>query len=85
MIAVPDDSFSALDNKTKGQVIANLLGANGHFRKLGTTVILTANSAEFLLIPFKGRGFCSVLKPSAVLSLYLADELILLEDGKAAY
>lgn len=48
---VLDDSFSALDSKTENQVVASLLGANGHFRKLSTTVILTANSGT--LTPIK--------------------------------
>lgn len=34
-----DDSFSALDGKTQDQVIHNLLGRDGIFRKLGVTVV----------------------------------------------
>ncbi|KAL9567628.1 hypothetical protein ACKAV7_008200 [Fusarium commune] len=60
-IVLLDDSFSALDLKTERQVVSNLLGTRGHFRKAGATVILIANSskhfdlADSLIILEKGR------------------------------
>ncbi|KAF4958935.1 hypothetical protein FGADI_2014 [Fusarium gaditjirri] len=45
-IVLLDDSFSGLDHKTEIQVVSNLLGTQGHFRKTGTTVILIANSSK---------------------------------------
>ncbi|PNP80349.1 hypothetical protein FNYG_05948 [Fusarium nygamai] len=45
-IVLLDDSFSALDNKTESQVVSNLLGPQGYFRKAGITAVLTANSAK---------------------------------------
>ncbi|KAK2012789.1 P-loop containing nucleoside triphosphate hydrolase protein [Colletotrichum eremochloae] len=40
-----DDSFSALDGRTESQIVSNLLGPAGFFRKTGTTVFLVTNSA----------------------------------------
>ncbi|WKT45217.1 AAA ATPase domain [Fusarium oxysporum f. sp. vasinfectum] len=60
-IVLLDDSFSALDHKTERQVVSNLVGTQGHFRKTGTTVILIANSskhfdlADSLIVLEKGR------------------------------
>ncbi|KAG5797000.1 hypothetical protein H9Q69_003963 [Fusarium xylarioides] len=45
-IVLLDDSFSALDHNTERQVASNLLGTQGHFRKIGATVILIANSSK---------------------------------------
>ncbi|KAH7255182.1 P-loop containing nucleoside triphosphate hydrolase protein [Fusarium redolens] len=45
-IMLLDDIFSALDSKTESQVVLNLLGTQGHFRKAGVTVVLTSNSAK---------------------------------------
>ncbi|RKK45575.1 hypothetical protein BFJ67_g8595 [Fusarium oxysporum f. sp. cepae] len=45
-IVLLDDSFSALDHKTERQVVSNLVGIQGHFRKTGITVILIANSSK---------------------------------------
>ncbi|KAJ4251360.1 hypothetical protein NW762_011341 [Fusarium torreyae] len=45
-IVLLDDSFSALDSKTESQVVANLLGTQGYFRKTDVTVVLTTNSAK---------------------------------------
>ena len=41
-----DDSFSALDGKTESLIVDNLFGPRGHFRRMGTTVILVTNSGE---------------------------------------
>jgi ATP-binding cassette subfamily C (CFTR/MRP) protein 1 len=49
-IIVLDDSFSALDSKTGGRVIQNLLGTDGALRQLGTTVIWISNNGA--LNPF---------------------------------
>ncbi|KAF4341620.1 ABC transporter [Fusarium beomiforme] len=46
VIVLLDDSFSALDGKTESQVVTNLLGPEGHFRKTGVTVVLTTNSVK---------------------------------------
>ncbi|KAF5563755.1 ABC transporter [Fusarium phyllophilum] len=60
-IVLLDDSFSALDHNTERQVVSNLLGTQGHFRKTGATVILIANSskhfdlADSLIIMDNGR------------------------------
>ncbi|KAH0490116.1 hypothetical protein TgHK011_001599 [Trichoderma gracile] len=45
-IVILDDSFSALDGKTENRIVENLLGPNGHFRKMSTTVFLITNSAS---------------------------------------
>ncbi|KAF5582081.1 multidrug resistance-associated 1 [Fusarium pseudocircinatum] len=60
-IVLLDDSFSALDNNTERRVVSNLLGTQGHFRKIGATVILITNStkhfhlADSLIILENGR------------------------------
>ncbi|KAL7815012.1 P-loop containing nucleoside triphosphate hydrolase protein [Trichoderma aethiopicum] len=45
-IVILDDSFSALDGKTENRIVENLLGPDGHFRKMSTTVFLITNSAS---------------------------------------
>ncbi|KAF5584946.1 ABC transporter [Fusarium subglutinans] len=45
-IVLLDDSFSALDHNTERKVVSNLLGTQGHFRKIGITVVLIANSTK---------------------------------------
>ncbi|KAL6875904.1 P-loop containing nucleoside triphosphate hydrolase protein [Trichoderma longibrachiatum] len=45
-IVILDDSFSALDGKTENRIVENLLGPDGHFRKMGTTVFLISNAAS---------------------------------------
>ncbi|KAL7811124.1 P-loop containing nucleoside triphosphate hydrolase protein [Trichoderma gracile] len=45
-IVILDDSFSALDGKTENRIVENLLGPNGYFRKMNTTVFLITNSAS---------------------------------------
>ncbi|KAH7400242.1 P-loop containing nucleoside triphosphate hydrolase protein [Cadophora sp. MPI-SDFR-AT-0126] len=46
-IVVLDDPFSALDGKTESHVVECLLGSQGIFKKLGTTVFLITNSAQY--------------------------------------
>ncbi|PTB62192.1 P-loop containing nucleoside triphosphate hydrolase protein [Trichoderma citrinoviride] len=48
-IVVLDDTFSALDGKTENRIVENILGPNGHFRKMGTTVFLITNS-DWLIV-----------------------------------
>ncbi|KAK2051438.1 P-loop containing nucleoside triphosphate hydrolase protein, partial [Colletotrichum caudatum] len=51
-----DDTFSALDGRTEGRIVHNLIGPAGFFRKMRTTVFLIANSpthfhlADYLVI-----------------------------------
>ncbi|KAF2715971.1 P-loop containing nucleoside triphosphate hydrolase protein [Polychaeton citri CBS 116435] len=44
-IVLLDDSFSALDGKTESRIAENLLGSEGLFRNIRTTVLLATNSA----------------------------------------
>lgn len=46
-VVLLDDSFNALDGKTQGQVIDNLLGQDGIFRKLGATVVWCSTATRF--------------------------------------
>ncbi|OIW26584.1 ABC transporter [Coniochaeta ligniaria NRRL 30616] len=46
-IMLLDDSFSALDGKTESRIVDNLLGPDGLFKKMGTTVFLIATSASY--------------------------------------
>ncbi|OTA04131.1 MRP-type ABC transporter [Trichoderma parareesei] len=48
-IVILDDSFSALDGKTENRIVENLLGPEGHFRKMDTTVFLITNS-DWLIV-----------------------------------
>lgn len=49
-VVVLDDSFNALDGKTQGQVIENLLGKNGIFKQPHVTVVwCTTNTGFFRL------------------------------------
>jgi ATP-binding cassette subfamily C (CFTR/MRP) protein 1 len=45
-IVLLDDVLSALDSNTERQIVERLLGANGMFRKLGTTVVLVTHSSK---------------------------------------
>lgn len=49
-IVVLDDSFSALDGKTETCIVQNLLGPEGLFRKMGTTVFLITNSGNIYIL-----------------------------------
>ncbi|KAG8169736.1 hypothetical protein KVR01_000481 [Diaporthe batatas] len=46
-ILVLDDPFSALDNDTQRSIVENLLGANGLFKTIGTTVLLITNNTSY--------------------------------------
>ncbi|KAJ8127367.1 hypothetical protein O1611_g6267 [Lasiodiplodia mahajangana] len=46
-IALLDGTFDALDGTTEKTIIGNLLGPTGLFRRLRTTVVLTANSTQY--------------------------------------
>lgn len=46
-VAILDDSFNALDGKTRDRVIHNLLGQEGIFRKFGTTVVWCTTGTHF--------------------------------------
>lgn len=46
-VVLLDDSFNALDGKTQSQVINNLLGKDGIFRKLGATVVWCTTDTRF--------------------------------------
>ncbi|KAI2473576.1 ABC transporter [Annulohypoxylon bovei var. microspora] len=45
-ILILDDPFSALDGRTENQIVENLFGREGLFRKLGTMVLLISNSTQ---------------------------------------
>ncbi|KAF3769045.1 putative ABC transporter [Cryphonectria parasitica EP155] len=49
-VVILDDPFSALDGKTEMQVIENLLGPQGIFRREGTTVLWISNSAQYFTL-----------------------------------
>ncbi|KAH6645218.1 P-loop containing nucleoside triphosphate hydrolase protein [Truncatella angustata] len=46
-IVLLDDSFSALDGRTESQIMENLIGPGGLFKKKGITVLLVTNSATY--------------------------------------
>lgn len=46
-VIILDDVLSALDAKTEAHVAEMLLGANGIFRKQGTTVILVTHASQY--------------------------------------
>lgn len=48
-IVILDDVFSALDSKTKKTVVENLLGKDGLFKKLKSTVLLATHERENFL------------------------------------
>ncbi|KAI0889767.1 ABC transporter [Annulohypoxylon maeteangense] len=49
-ILILDDPFSALDGRTESQIVENLFGNEGLFRKLGTTVLFISNSAQYFYL-----------------------------------
>ncbi|KAL7629149.1 hypothetical protein AAE478_000668 [Parahypoxylon ruwenzoriense] len=77
-ILILDDPFSALDGKTENQVVENLLGPSGILRKQGTTVFLISNSSEYLTTLLVNAELTS----SIAQYFYLADEVIVLENGR---
>lgn len=46
-VVVLDDPFSALDGKTESSIAKNLLGPQGLFKSMGTTVFLITNSTSY--------------------------------------
>ncbi|KAF8851871.1 putative ABC transporter [Acephala macrosclerotiorum] len=46
-IVLLDDCFSGLDGETEHYIFENLFGSSGLFKRLGTTVVLVANSAHY--------------------------------------
>ncbi|KAI1842151.1 hypothetical protein JX266_011684 [Neoarthrinium moseri] len=46
-IVLLDDNFSGLDGETERTIFNNLFGPSGLLRRLGTTVVLVSNSAQF--------------------------------------
>ncbi|POS72247.1 hypothetical protein DHEL01_v209361 [Diaporthe helianthi] len=46
-ILILDDPFSALDGNTQSTIVDNLLGTNGLFKRMGTTVFLVTNTASY--------------------------------------
>lgn len=49
-----DDVLSALDGKTEEMIVQRLFGADGLFRKLGTTVVLVTHASRY----FCSNSFC---------------------------
>lgn len=45
-IMLLDDSFSALDGKTERQIVDNLIGSEGYFKKAGVTAFIITNSSK---------------------------------------
>ncbi|KAF6805035.1 hypothetical protein CMUS01_14711 [Colletotrichum musicola] len=84
-IVLLDDSFSALDGKTESQIMNNLFGVEGHFKKTRTTVFLITNStshfhlADFLVvladgsITYQGTWDALAQKPEQVLKLQVSE------------
>ncbi|KAL6862008.1 P-loop containing nucleoside triphosphate hydrolase protein [Trichoderma novae-zelandiae] len=84
-IVILDDSFSALDGKTESRIVENLLGPNGHFRKMGTTVFLITNSAshfrlaDWLVvladssIQYQGTAAGLTVQPESILKVNATD------------
>ncbi|KAF4636442.1 hypothetical protein G7Y89_g1648 [Cudoniella acicularis] len=46
-IVILDDSFSALDGRTEKLVIQKLLGPEGIFKKMGTTIFMITHAAQY--------------------------------------
>ncbi|KAH9238350.1 hypothetical protein K456DRAFT_1746473 [Colletotrichum gloeosporioides 23] len=46
-IMLLDDSFSALDGKTERQIVDNLIGSEGYFKKAGVTAFIITNSTSY--------------------------------------
>ncbi|KAH8903310.1 ABC transporter [Coniochaeta sp. PMI_546] len=84
-IMLLDDSFSALDGKTESRVVENLLGANGLFKKTGTTVFLVVTSASYFhladwivllgnsSVKYQGTWADLAHKPETMLKVNIAD------------
>lgn len=84
-IVLLDDSFSALDGKTEHSIVSNILGPEGHFKKMGTTVVMVTNSAmhfalaDWLVIlgdasvKYQGTWANLKQKPENILKVNVAD------------
>ncbi|EGR53020.1 uncharacterized protein TRIREDRAFT_54954 [Trichoderma reesei QM6a] len=77
-IVILDDSFSALDGKTENRIVENLLGPEGHFRKMGTTVFLITNSDWLVVLAdssIQYQGTVAGLKdqPQSILKVNATD------------
>ncbi|KAF4811049.1 ABC transporter atnG [Colletotrichum siamense] len=46
-IMLLDDSFSALDGKTERQIVDNLIGSEGYFKKAGVAAFIITNSTSY--------------------------------------
>ncbi|KAF4874091.1 ABC transporter atnG [Colletotrichum siamense] len=46
-IMLLDDSFSALDGRTEHQIVDNLIGSEGYFKKAGVTAFIFTNSTSY--------------------------------------
>ncbi|KAF3807888.1 ABC transporter FUM19 [Colletotrichum gloeosporioides] len=46
-IMLLDDSFSALDGKTERQIVDNLIGSEGYFKKAGVTAFIITTSTSY--------------------------------------
>lgn len=56
-IIVLDDVLSALDAKTESHVAERLLGKDGIFRRLGTTVVLITHASMLPSLPCSGPSY----------------------------
>ncbi|KAJ5013713.1 ABC transporter atnG [Colletotrichum sp. SAR 10_99] len=60
-IMLLDDSFSALDGKTERQIVDNLIGSEGYFKKAGVTALIITNSTSYFKLADQllilGNGF----------------------------
>jgi ABC-type multidrug transport system ATPase subunit len=81
-IVILDDSFSALDGKTENRIVENLLGPEGHFRKMGTTVFLITNSGKLALLLCTST---QTANRSTASHFSLADWLVVLADSSIQY
>ena len=77
-----DDSFTALDGTTETQVIGNLLGATGLFRKMGTTVLWVTNACAYFLFHSSSLLFEIFLIYCAAQYFHLADAFLIVDDSR---
>jgi hypothetical protein len=70
-----DDVLSAIDSKTERLIVERLLGKDGLFRTLGSTVVLATHASEYSGTVQKFRRLTSLL----VRHLSLADNIIVLD------
>lgn len=83
-LVILDDVLSALDAKTKKTVVENLLGKDGLFKKLKSTVLLVTHECKYFLLRFtvanhiKSKTDC--YHPAKYFSY--ADQIMALHDGQ---